>query len=247
MLNDAHVHFFSPAFFDTLGRQKGLGPGAAVAALGWDDPVSPDALADRWVAELDRHGVSRAALIASVPGDEASVGAALARHPARFVGFFMLDPTADEAVARARAALDAGHRGICLFPAMQRYSLHDDRVAAIFDLADSHAAAKPPLPASREAASPSEGEERPSPNAPAGRGPTPEGRPVIFVHCGVLSVGVRGKLGLPSPFDMRFGNPLDLHDLAGRFPRVPIVIPHFGAGLFREALMLASACPNVHL
>ena len=36
----------------------------------------------------------------------------------------------------------------------------------------------------------------------------------VFVHCGVLSVGVRKKLGLPSPFDIRFGNPLDLHAVA---------------------------------
>ena len=30
--------------------------------------------------------------------------------------------------------------------------------------------------------------------------------PVVFVHCGELSVGARGKLGLPSPFDMSLGN-----------------------------------------
>jgi hypothetical protein len=69
----------------------------------------------------------------------------------------------------------------------------------------------------------------------------------VFVHCGVLSVGIRNKLNLPSPFDMRFGNPLDLHALALRHPRVPIIIPHFGAGLLREALMLADCCANVHL
>ena len=32
----------------------------------------------------------------------------------------------------------------------------------------------------------------------------------VFVHCGVLSVGVRAKLGLPSRFDLRLGNPLDV-------------------------------------
>ena len=69
----------------------------------------------------------------------------------------------------------------------------------------------------------------------------------MFVHCGVLSVGVRKKLGLPSPFDIRFGNPLDLHGVALKFPAVPIVIPHFGAGMLREALMVASLCPNVML
>lgn len=70
---------------------------------------------------------------------------------------------------------------------------------------------------------------------------------LMFVHCGVLSVGVRRKLGLPSPFDMRFSNPLDVHALALRYPGLPWVIPHFGAGMFREALMVADLCPNVYL
>jgi len=72
-------------------------------------------------------------------------------------------------------------------------------------------------------------------------------RRAVFVHCGVLSVGVRKKLGLPSPFDMRFSNPVDLHAVALRYPDVPIIVPHFGAGFFREALMLADQCANVYL
>jgi predicted TIM-barrel fold metal-dependent hydrolase len=28
---------------------------------------------------------------------------------------------------------------------------------------------------------------------------------------------------------------------------VPIIIPHFGAGMLREALMVADGCPNVYL
>src|SRR5207253_1206499 len=50
-----------------------------------------------------------------------------------------------------------------------------------------------------------------------------------------------------SPFDIRFGNPLDLHAVALAYPQVPIIIPHFGAGLLREALMVADLCPNVLL
>ena len=69
----------------------------------------------------------------------------------------------------------------------------------------------------------------------------------VFVHCGVLTVGVRKKLGLLSPFDMRFSNPLDLHALALKYANVPFIVPHFGAGMFREALMLADLCPNVYL
>jgi len=69
----------------------------------------------------------------------------------------------------------------------------------------------------------------------------------VFVHSGVLTVGVRKKLGLPSPFDMRFSNPIDLHAMALRNPSVKFIIPHFGAGYLREALMLCDLCPNVFL
>jgi predicted TIM-barrel fold metal-dependent hydrolase len=206
MICDAHVHFFSPRFFQLLGAPD------ALARSGWQDPVSPDALADRWVSELDKHGVARAAIIASLPDDEMSVAAAVARNPSRFVGFFMLNPTDADASARAQQALAAGLRGVCLFPAMHRYSLHDDRVAAVFEVAAAHAS-----------------------------------RPVVFVHCGVLSVGIRKTLGLPSPFEIRYGNPLDLQTLAHAHASVPIIIPHFGAGLFREALMAADACRNIYL
>jgi predicted TIM-barrel fold metal-dependent hydrolase len=60
-------------------------------------------------------------------------------------------------------------------------------------------------------------------------------------------VGVRKKLGLLSPFDMRYSNPLDLQAIALRYPKLPFIVPHFGAGLFREALMLAELCANVYL
>jgi len=230
MICDSHVHFFSPGFFAGLGANRD-----AIERIGWDDPESVEALAARWLRELDRHGVKQAALIASLPGDADSVARAVALHPSRFVGFFMLDPTRDDAMAYATRALDAGLRTICLFPAMHKYALHDERVANVFELASSYAV--------RSAAPTSEA----SPTSAESASPTPTTgwRPSIFVHCGVLSVGVRQKLGLPSPFDIRFGNPLDLHGVALKFPTVPIVIPHFGAGMLREALMVASLCPNV--
>jgi predicted TIM-barrel fold metal-dependent hydrolase len=211
MICDSHVHFFSPAFFAGLGANQ-----AAITALGWDYPESVEALGRRWVGELDKHQVERAALIASLPGDADSVAMAVALNPSRFVGFFMLDPTREDAITYAARALDEGLRAICLFPAMHRYSLGDERVARVFELA-------------------------------AGRRGNTTGPIAVFVHCGVLSVGIRKKLGLPSPYEMRFGNPLDLHGLALAHPDVSIIIPHFGAGMLREALMLADCCPNVHL
>src|SRR5437868_15179555 len=114
---DAHVHFFSHAFFASLAAQKAAQePGAPVdtfestaAAAGWQvPPVDPQALAAIWVKELDRHGVQRAALIASIPGDENSVGEAVRAFPDRFYGYFMVNPTAPDAVDRVRAALQGG-------------------------------------------------------------------------------------------------------------------------------------------
>lgn len=219
-INDAHCHFFSVRFFDALFeavlRQPAPGPESPrerVRALAIELPSDSPALADRWMAELDANGVSRAVLIASTTGDEQSVADAVARHPDRFVGFFMFDPTKNDAAQQLSAAIQPARRlqGVCLFPAMHRYPLYDDRVATVFETAAAHPGT------------------------------------VVFVHCGALSVGIRRKLGLVSHFDVRFGNPLDLHHLATRFANVPIVIPHLGAGLFRETLMLADLCPNVYL
>ena len=216
-INDVHCHFFSPHFFETLALElKDLPPGessvAVTSRLGWDAPGRSEALADRWVAELDRHGVARAALIASVPGDEPSVAAAVARHPGRFAGFFMLDPTRDGAAARIeRAVTELGLRCLCCFPAMHRYRVDDDRVLQVFELAAAHPGT------------------------------------AVFVHCGVLSVGVRKKLGLASRFDIRLGDPLAVQVAASAFPRLPVIIPHFGAGWFREALVAADLSPNIYL
>jgi len=201
---DAHVHFFSHRFFSTLVAQK---PGLtldSVTQLGWQLPPSePEKFAAVWAHELDRYHVARAALMASLPGEETSVAAAVHSYPKRFFAYAMVNPRVwkPETFAHIHA--------VCLFPAMHGYSIHDDCARPVFEWAEHN-------------------------------------HRVVFVHCGVLSVGVRGKLGLESPFDMRFSNPIDLHFIALKYSHVPIVVPHFGAGYFREALMLADLCPNVY-
>lgn len=211
-VSDAHVHFFSRRFFEALGTQGGKSAEEMAGAIGWVlPPQDPAELARAWAAELDAQGVARAALIASMPGDEASVETALAACPGRFFGFFMCNPLEDQAVERVQIALRCGLHAVCLFPAMQQYGLHDPRAEAVIAAVAAF-----------------------------------RGR-AVFVHTGVLTVGVRKKLGLPSPFDMRFSNPLDLHAAALRHPGLRFVIPHFGAGYLREALMLADLCDNVYL
>lgn len=213
-VSDAHVHFFSHSFFSRLLQERGDPPEAiqpALSQLGWEAaPLKPEGLARRWVEELDRHGVHRCALIASVHGDEMAVAAALRAYPNRFVGYFMVNPLAPDAENRTRAAFESGLSALCLFPAMHRFPLQDPKVEQLIAIAAQHGKA-------------------------------------VFVHCGFLSVGVRKRLGLPSQFDLRFSSPLDVGMLAQRFSKTPFLIPHFGAGLFREALMVADLCPNVYL
>jgi predicted TIM-barrel fold metal-dependent hydrolase len=214
-VHDSHCHFFSRRFFEALGREKygsGRAPTAdAVAAeLGWETPGEPEALAARWVGELDRQHVTKAALIASVPGDDESVARAVAAHPDRFVGFFVVNPVSPGGLEQAaRVFAMPGMRCACLFPSMHRYRFDDAPVAGLFEL------------------------------AAASRG-------AIFAHCGYLSIEARARIGLPSLLDLRCGDPLALAATAARFPHVPVIIPHFGGGFFREALMAADACPSIH-
>ena len=207
-LCDSHCHFFSSRFLELLTKDSA---DAVAGKLGWDRPGSADALAERWKTEMARHGVSRCALIASIPGDEESVATAVAKYPADFVGAFMFNPVAPDAATRlARALNELALRVVALFPAMHHYRLDDERVNQVFEAAALKSAA-------------------------------------VFVHCGVLTVGVRKKLGLPSAFDLRLGDPLAVGAVAQRHPNVPVIIPHFGAGSLREALMAAEQTSNIYL
>ena len=214
---DAHVHFFSHRFFASLAEQKGIPQDRLAPLLKWQLPAEdPRQLSDAWAHELDKYGVEKAALIASIPGDGESVITAVQHHPERFYGYMMVNPAApagvEQVAAQVESALASGYiQALCFFPAMHRYSIQDERAVALLELL----ATRP--------------------------------RTLAFVHCGVLSVGVRKVLGLPSPFDMKFSNPIDLHAVALRFPQLRFVLPHFGAGYLREALMLCDLCPNVYL
>jgi uncharacterized protein len=209
MINDAHCHFFSSRFLELTAPDSG-GADAIAIRLQWDPPGTATELGDRWAMELNRHDVSRAALIASAPGDAVSVAEAVAHHPHRFVGFFMHNPMGvDSQAVMERAFRELHMRAVCLFPAMHGFRPDDERVDVVFRSAAEHGAA-------------------------------------VFVHCGFLSVGIRKKLGLASRFDLRLGDPLAVARIALAYPQVPVIIPHFGAGYFREALMAADQCSTIH-
>src|ERR1700685_1159254 len=127
---DAHVHFFSHGFFASLAEQKGAPTDQLAPLLNWQLPAEdPRQLADGWVRELDKYGVAKACLIASVPGDGGSVIAAVRHHPERFYGYIMVNPAAtshlDQLLPQVKTALASGQiQAVCFFPAMHRYSMH---------------------------------------------------------------------------------------------------------------------------
>lgn len=214
---DAHAHFFSQPFFLQFVEplKKDLpsdDPYRGLADhLGWELPTSDHAaLGKRWVGEMDRHGLDRMVLIASLPGDEDSILAAVHAYPHRIIGYFMLDPTRPGGGERTRKALAGGLRGVCLFPAMHHFHAWEERCYPVYEAAQNAGA-------------------------------------IVFIHFGILKMGVRDKLGLPSRFDMRFSNPIDLHRVAKDFPTVTFVMPHFGCGFLREALIVGDQCPNVYV
>src|SRR5690242_6974846 len=157
---DAHVHFFSRRFFESLAEQTDQTPADVASALGWElAPTDPVELGAQWVTELETQGVERAAMIASLPGDEGSVAAASAMWHKRLLAYAMVNPLADKPPSLS------GLHAICFFPAMHRYFMHDACAQPLLEKAAAQGL-------------------------------------LVFVHCGVLTVGVRKKLGLPSPFDM---------------------------------------------
>jgi len=70
-------------------------------------------------------------------------------------------------------------------------------------------------------------------------------RAPVMVRCGLPPAALRDRAS--TQLDMLAANPLDVAKVADRYPLIPFVISSFGAGFFREALMVGELCENVHL
>jgi len=145
MLEDAHLHFFSKGVLAFYGRQvealkDELDPAAAAAAqLGLEAPAAePEALAARWIAELDRHGVSRAALFGSAPGEQSTVARAARAFPDRLLPFQMLNPRGADVAGVLRSVAENELRGVLLFPAMHGYYPDDAVCRPVYEAAREH-------------------------------------------------------------------------------------------------------------
>jgi len=213
---DAHSHFFSRTYFETLAAQSPL-PGSVAQRLedlarraGVEIPT-PDVAAHlaRWIGEMDRAEVEHLCTFASVGQELPAVVEAAALSGGRLSAFALVDPRVDGIADRVRALLEQGKlRGALVFPALHHYRIDGPEAAGLLRVLAAQ-------------------------------------RAVVYVHCGLLVVRLRDLLGIPRTQDVRFADPLDLIPAANAHPALTFVIPHFGAGFFREALMAGTQCENV--
>ena len=220
---DAHTHFFSRQFFDLLAEQAAEARGlSGVSAEGILPPVleqtgielpdpAPRKHAERWLAELDRHGVEKAVSFASLPGEAEAVREACASSGGRLLPFLLVDPTSAAGVDTGRRALaEKGFRGVLLFPAIQKFDPADSSLTPLYE------------------------------EAAARRAP-------VIIHCGILAIKLRDLLGLRPSYDLRHANPLAIIAAAERHRETSFIIPHFGGGFLREALIAGAQSPNIFL
>jgi len=143
---DGHAHFYSYNYFRLLSQVPGQHGDVEqymrqqARRLKIDlPPIDPGRLAQRWVAEMDRYGISRMCLLAGLPGDEYSITEGLRAYPDRFIGFVDVNPhlvIAEDVLEHA--VRGGGVKGVCLHPCRHRFHASDELVYPIYTLARRH-------------------------------------------------------------------------------------------------------------
>jgi len=215
---DAHVHFYSNAYFKFLIKQK---PSRVdinaelhnIASKGHieipgEDPVQ---LAKRWIDIIDKWKLERLLLIGSIPGDEDSVVKAMQAFPNRFSGIYAVDPNSNVLMENAEKRLKQDKlRGILLYPSLYHISVHDEWLFPLYNLVQ-------------------------------------EVSGIVFAHFGKLLIRPREYAGIPTVTDEQFADPRELIPVATKFPGIKFIIPNFGAGKFDETLEVGKKCSNVYV
>jgi uncharacterized protein len=148
MIQDAHAHFFSRTFFTTLASlsPRKTDPDALVRDVLQSAKLElPDADTaahrDRWLAQMERHGVSRMACFASVPQEAEVVSAAAAQSGGRLLPYALVNPTDASAAGFTEKALgNLGFRGLLTFPAMHHFHVGDPLFTPVLEAARRHRA-----------------------------------------------------------------------------------------------------------
>lgn len=215
---DFHAHFFSRTFFDTLAAQSPL-PGDAASKL---------------AAVAQKTGIQ-------IPTDDVAEHTArwLAQMERNQVSHMCSFASVPEEVPTVCAAAAASNGRIFAFALVNpRVEGAAARVRTLLEARKVRGVLLFPAMHHYHLAGPEARELLAVMNEHAA---------IAYVHCGVLIVKLRDLLGLPRPQDLAFANPLGVVPAANAHPRAHFVIPHFGAGFFREALMAGASASNIHV
>jgi len=147
-LVDFHTHFFSSVYFRSLAA---LSPhegdvdarlAAVSAAAGFELPSESVAEhAQRWIREMDRHGVDHLCTFASTPEEIPTVCEAAALSKGRFSAFAIVNPRIEGAATRLGALLADGRvRGALVFPALHHWRWDGPEAKALLEVMDVHGA-----------------------------------------------------------------------------------------------------------
>jgi predicted TIM-barrel fold metal-dependent hydrolase len=202
---DAHAHFFTANTLRSWDRRGRTREGFEKRTRSRTDMTSieiPDGswdVAQRWVDEMDRYGVSAMGFMV---GGEAydEFLEAKRRFPGRFMGYANVNPGDPDAAEQVGRAARDGLQGIKLYPSSWRdFHAYDEVCYPVYEEALRHGL-------------------------------------LVFLHFGITIGGQA---------DLRHGNPIDIQLPARDFPDLSFVIAHFGAGFFREVLLLQYQADNV--
>ena len=162
--------------------------------LPWD-------VAQRWIDELDRYGISAIGFMVG-RRDYNEFLKAKKRFPGRLMGYINIYPNNEDAVEWVKKAGRDGFQGIKLYPSSwSDFHVYDEVCYPIYEEALKRGL-------------------------------------LVFLHFGVT---------LGRQADFRYANPLDIQPPARDFPNLDFIIAHFGAGWFREVLLLQYQLNNVYM
>jgi predicted TIM-barrel fold metal-dependent hydrolase len=204
---DAHSHYFSANTLRswlTRGRTMESFTNRTKTRTDMTSIELPDEgmdIAQRWVDELDRHGVEAMGVMVGNDAYDEFLETR-DRFPGRFLGYYNINPKDPDAAERVDRAAGDGFYGIKLYPSSWRdLRVYDEPCYPVYEAAKERGM-------------------------------------LVFLHFGITIGGQA---------DLRSGNPIDIQVPARDFPNVNFVIAHFGAGYFRETLMMQYQADNVYM
>ena len=138
---DSHAHFLPYSTFQTMIAEQGtatmrkrLRSRSGLREV--EVPGPEEDLAARWVAELDRYGVTRIGMMVS-PDAWEEFAQAMHRFPGRFYGYALLDPTKRGMEEQAkRAVRELGFHAFKLYPVVHCFHTYGEEAYRVYRLAE---------------------------------------------------------------------------------------------------------------